>query len=423
MAAEESAQDIIFQSYLEKESLYLKELRTRWIVLRTDGKLYCYKTKSMKSKPTEIIDTLSFSTLGSNNLNELILISSSKLKNKNRLFKSKDRKIIMQWTQIIPETTKALKSSLSNKSTQVKPVNIFAEETKENDIHTALIACARNNGQVSGTGKYIHSIDELEIDCPYLIKEQYTNNPLKCPIYQAMKEKYQYTMDNLYHLQQYNHYQDEYTQKPKCKYGDECKTYIRCEIATDQNRIEDKCHMKIYRHPPRTRQVKLAQNIHAMIINEWNTDNYPIYEPTEVDEEQYGWKYGSKDGYLSALIEEVIDNGYKHDLCTKCGDHDDCKHNVYNSEHSILKIVEEKMKHQRHILMGSPLTRDNILALILYTGLIYLAMTISNYDAFHVQAVNATMIYVNHKEMVIMKSGYGSIIVYIGEYWNYHVKK
>ena len=52
--------NIIFEGYLEKESLYLKTMRKRWIILRNDQKLYSFKkpipTDDTTTKPTEIID-------------------------------------------------------------------------------------------------------------------------------------------------------------------------------------------------------------------------------------------------------------------------------------------------------------------------------------------------------------------------------
>eukprot|EP01084_Bolivina_argentea_P136040 239626_1 len=99
-----------------------------------------------------------------------------------------------------------------------------------------------------------------EIDCPNI---WYSKQAEKCKVYQAMKEKYQFSQENLDHLNQYKHFKNEYEEKPACKHGDECKSYIRCESGQDENRLDDKCHMKLYRHPPRTRQIKLAENIHS----------------------------------------------------------------------------------------------------------------------------------------------------------------
>ena len=49
--------DIIFEGYLWKQSLYLKSYRKRWVVLRRDNKLYSYKTvATISSIATEIID-------------------------------------------------------------------------------------------------------------------------------------------------------------------------------------------------------------------------------------------------------------------------------------------------------------------------------------------------------------------------------
>ena len=42
-------------------------------------------------------------------------------------------------------------------------------------------------------------------------------------------------------------------------------------------------------------------------------------------------KHEPKNGWLSALVKEVVENGYKYDLCTQCGKNDKCKHNVNKS--------------------------------------------------------------------------------------------
>ena len=92
--------------------------------------------------------------------------------------------------------------------------------------------------------------------------------------------------------------------------------------------------MKLYRHPPRTRQIKLAENLHSLTINKVWEHNQPLYEPSTL-----GWNL--KDGYLSTLISEVIQNGYKYDLCLKCKKDDECMHDVYDekNKYSILTIV------------------------------------------------------------------------------------
>ena len=117
--------------------------------------------------------------------------------------------------------------------------------------------------------------------------------------------------------------------------------------------------MMMYRHPPRTRQISLAENIHSLIINKHGSQNKHL-KTFEYSEHNKGY-----DGVLKVMMHEVIKNGYKYDLCLSCSKNSICIHNVFNSKYSILKIVDEKMKCIRHKLMGSPLRRDHMLALIL----------------------------------------------------------
>ena len=89
----------------------------------------------------------------------------------------------------------------------------------------------------------------------------------------GMVNESQFTYENLHHMNKYKHYKNEYKEKEECADKDECKIFIRCEQGQDENNINDKCHMKIYRHPPRTRQIKLAENMHSLIINKSSSDN------------------------------------------------------------------------------------------------------------------------------------------------------
>eukprot|EP01084_Bolivina_argentea_P019684 36604_1 len=187
-----------------------------------------------------------------------------------------------------------------------------------------------------------------------------SKDPLKCPIYYATKQQYQFDKQHLNHLNEFNHFLNEYEEKPSCKYSDDCNAYKRMENGG--NRMDDKCHMKIYRHPPRRRNIKLAENVSAFIYNtDWH-QNCKVYCPNIKDHHKYNCN--DANGYLSALIEEVVVNGFKTDLCLQCGTHDECKHEDY----SILEIVDQKMQHIRHIQMGRKLNRAQMLALVLYSG-------------------------------------------------------
>eukprot|EP00484_Ammonia_sp_Unknown_P004364 CAMPEP_0197080152 /NCGR_PEP_ID=MMETSP1384-20130603/213986_1 /TAXON_ID=29189 /ORGANISM="Ammonia sp." /LENGTH=472 /DNA_ID=CAMNT_0042519033 /DNA_START=18 /DNA_END=1436 /DNA_ORIENTATION=- len=208
---------------------------------------------------------------------------------------------------------------------------------------------------------YEHKVRHKQITCKHM-RDRNTLDPLQCPVYYAMKQEYQCTQENMYHLHEFVHFKDEVREKPVCKYKDECKVYTRME-QQGGSRMEDECHMKLYRHPPRSRQIQLAENIHSLVINTQKRQNHSFYQPTEKDRRKYQ-SASEIDGYLAALIEEVKRNGFSNDLCLQCKPKDSCKH----KKHSILQIVDEKMNHIRHKTMGSPLKRDEMLALVLYTG-------------------------------------------------------
>eukprot|EP01083_Nonionella_stella_P096565 271503_1 len=207
---------------------------------------------------------------------------------------------------------------------------------------------------------FTHQIVSESVTCEFL-KKSNDDNPLLCPIYHAMKQKYQFNQQNLEHLQNYTHFKDQCVQqKPPCEFESDCKAYTRCENG--ENRLDDLCHLQIYRHPPRTRQIKLSQNIHHLVINETERDNHWVY--FETDEDKIKYKYNETDGFLNALVEEVVNNGFRYDLCLRCGKYDDCKHDDY----SLLTIVDDKIQCDRHKSMDCPLNRGEMLSFILYTG-------------------------------------------------------
>eukprot|EP01084_Bolivina_argentea_P167800 291140_1 len=171
--------------------------------------------------------------------------------------------------------------------------------------------------------------------------------------------------NNLNHLNAFVHFKDEYKEKPACRHGDECKSHIRMEQG--DNQLNDQCHLKLYRHPPRKRNIKLAENMHSLIINTNKEQNHHVYEPTKNLYKKHGYNIYAgvgSDGFLKALIEEVKLNGFAYDLCLECAATDDCKHTDY----SVLKIVNDKMMHIRHRVINAPLMRDHMLSLVLYTS-------------------------------------------------------
>lgn len=347
--------DIDYQGYLEQPWSFLNIFCKSYMILRKDGKLYCYKSKSKQNEATEIIDIKSYTSMSRDKNTFTIKADEEEIENK--VFKSTDKTSYNQWV--------------------IRISNVIMNSTKY------LIKHAKKDGILNEDGEYIHKIDKQKINCPQLL-EIGSSNPLDCMIYCQMKQKYTFVQEYYDHLNKYRHFHNEYEEKPICKYGDECKSYIRSEQGVDEDRIDDKCHMKLYRHPPRTRHIKLAENIKSWTMNHDWDQNHGLYTPNDKDIQKYHMhpnRYGiyinaqdEKDGWLEALMDEVIHNGYKYDLCMKCAKHDECKHDITDkqNEHSILQVVNEKMNHQRHILVGSPLTRDEMLGLVLYTGLDFL---------------------------------------------------
>eukprot|EP01083_Nonionella_stella_P129074 391387_1 len=212
---------------------------------------------------------------------------------------------------------------------------------------------------VSIINEYEHNIASPSITrCAYVKNGQ---SPTVCPIYSSLKDatdEKDMSELQLNHLYESSHFGDEFNEKPRCLQGNECKSFRNLENGG--NALKDRCHVKIFRHPPRSsRQIKLAQNIHKFIVNTDEMQNHSLYEPTADDKKQFQWN--KDDGFLNALINEVIRNGFKSDLCLT---DNDCKNDTY----SLLDVVDDKMNHPRHKQMGNVLSRDLMLSLVLYCG-------------------------------------------------------
>eukprot|EP01084_Bolivina_argentea_P270560 460087_1 len=228
----------------------------------------------------------------------------------------------------------------------------------------------RKGLSINVQNKYIHTIYQENISCTYIKDNDEKSDPLQCPIYKAMYVDQKYTKDNLNHLFEDTHFKDEFKQKEKCKHGHECEAFIR--LKNGQTLLSDECHIKLYNHPPRNdRQIKLGNNIHSFIFNTDKTQNCAVHIKTDDDyakyepfNEQEIAKGNGNPGYINALIEEVIRNGFKADLYGSDIKDDDLKNDIY----PILSVVDKKYHHIRHQQIGYRLNRGQILALILYTG-------------------------------------------------------
>eukprot|EP01083_Nonionella_stella_P198457 728601_1 len=105
-----------------------------------------------------------------------------------------------------------------------------------------------------------HKITDVPITC-FLMTSKNSEDPLSCPIYKAMKINYNYTEQNLIHLQKAVHHKSRMHGIPTCRDGQGCKAFKR--LALGGERTDDRCHMHIYRHPPRGEALQLAQNLNT----------------------------------------------------------------------------------------------------------------------------------------------------------------
>eukprot|EP01084_Bolivina_argentea_P303374 523753_1 len=208
---------------------------------------------------------------------------------------------------------------------------------------------------------YKHNISSLESIC----KDMKHDNML-CPIYAKMRYQDIFTEKSLNHLYEYQHPNDT-----DCKYGDQCYAYKRLEKGG--NDLKDRAHVIIYRHPPRGRREVISRDteekktedidqmdeINSFCLNDEWCDNKPLYRPTDEDEKEASCN--GKDGYLKLLIAEIVNNGFKSDLCLN-------EQDLQNNKYSIMTIVRQKLNCNRHKRMGSPLNKAEMLSIVLYTG-------------------------------------------------------
>ena len=95
--------DIVYAGFLEKESLYLKTFRKRWIVLKKN-KLYTYKTKQTNSDPTEIIDLSICQNIKI--INASTFTFTMVFENKQRKFNASNYDEMNQWIKYVKKAIK-----------------------------------------------------------------------------------------------------------------------------------------------------------------------------------------------------------------------------------------------------------------------------------------------------------------------------
>eukprot|EP01084_Bolivina_argentea_P115816 205886_1 len=254
-----------------------------------------------------------------------------------------------------------------NSITTVEAVNAFMRKYMDSFLSAPLTTFSKNelvsNGFQLECSPQPYQQNVLSpVTCPHLLSSNNKQNVLNCPIYKVMKEEYLWNEENFNHLDEHMHFEDKGSQ-PECKYASNCKSYKKMIIG--QLNLSDRCHCKIYRHPPRSAHIALSKDIHPFtyVNSEQKTNILTIYNPLNEFKDTSEVNPIEASTYtLNALITEVVNNGYKKDLCL------DKEEDFKNDNYTLMNIVKEKMNHQRHKMMGSPLQEYHILALLLYTG-------------------------------------------------------
>eukprot|EP01084_Bolivina_argentea_P123122 218209_1 len=116
---------VIFEGYLKKESMYIKTLRRRWMVLKNDKRMYSYKQEKHYKNPTEIIDLNSCENVKVLSANKFALIYEN---NKQRMFVAESRNQVNDWIKHIKSIITQKDNSTDVLLTFEKLINIGFDE-------------------------------------------------------------------------------------------------------------------------------------------------------------------------------------------------------------------------------------------------------------------------------------------------------
>ncbi|CAF3426128.1 unnamed protein product [Rotaria sp. Silwood2] len=141
------------------------------------------------------------------------------------------------------------------------------------------------------------------------------------------------------------HMDENRHEKIVCQYGTECDSFLRLKESGYQE--QDVAHCAIYFHPAHRIALTVEENIGSRkFISGYEKWGYSGRIECRVS---------TSLGHEGALISELNKNGFGHVMCLK---------GPYTS---LNDVVHAKLKHPRHVRMGSPLSHDQMLAIILYT--------------------------------------------------------
>ena len=152
-----------------------------------------------------------------------------------------------------------------------------------------------------------HRVLDFEPVC-----EQMKSEHGLCPIYAKMRYQDEFSEKMLNHLYECKHLTVD------CKFGDRCYAFQR--LVDGGNMLKDRCHIQIYRHPPRNRAPRRARGrgqemkgledgINAFSLNDEFAENMPLHYVTTTERQEIG--YDPADGFLAMLVAEVVANGFE----------------------------------------------------------------------------------------------------------------
>eukprot|EP01083_Nonionella_stella_P045836 122867_1 len=102
-------------------------------------------------------------------------------------------------------------STRNIKSRSTRNIQVLEKSITEYDVNEI-----KNKGlMVHVTPIYTHQVNNVLISCPEMKRFDCTD-AMKCSVYRKMKESYKYCAENLYHLEEYTHFTDEYGAKTVC---------------------------------------------------------------------------------------------------------------------------------------------------------------------------------------------------------------
>ncbi|CAF1429616.1 unnamed protein product [Adineta steineri] len=160
-----------------------------------------------------------------------------------------------------------------------------------------------------------------------------------CDFYLEVKND-QYTTANRIHMDEYRH------EKTACEYGQYCDAFIR--LCKNGYEMHDIGHCTIYLHVGRRGGLSVEENMKSKKF----ISGFERWEPGKRSECRVSTNTG-KDG---DLVNELNKNGFSYVL-----------HPIGGPYKCLSDVVRDKLKHPRHVRMGSPLNYDQMLAVILYT--------------------------------------------------------